>query len=140
MDDMFGAGSETTTTTMRWAFLFFAHWPEVQDKAYETMVKEFGTDRLPVLSDRQSLTYVDAIVHEVLRMACIAPFAVPHKTTCDTTLGGYDIPKDTQVCFYFIVLSHLYVSKFYSTILSYISNALLGRVECTYLFICNDLY
>lgn len=115
MDDMFGAGSETTTTTMRWAFLFFAHWPEVQDKAYETMVNEFGTDRLPVLNDRQSLPYVDAIVHEVLRMACIAPFAVPHKTTCDTSLAGYDIPKDTQVCVDFLCfLSFFYVSKLYS--------------------------
>ena len=97
MDDMFGAGSETTTTTMRWAFLFFAHWPSVQDKAYESMVEKIGTERLPVIADRQDLPYVDAIVHEVLRMACIAPFAVPHKTTCDTTLGGYNIEKDTQV-------------------------------------------
>ncbi len=103
MDDMFGAGSETTTTTMRWAFLFFAHWPDVQDKAYDTMVKQIGHERLPTLSDRSSLQYVDAIVHEVLRMACIAPFAVPHKTTCDTTLGGYKIAKDTQVNYHYLI-------------------------------------
>ena len=94
---MFGAGSETTTTTMRWAFLLFAHWPEVQDKAFETMLEKMGSTRLPTVNDRPDLPYVDAIVHEVLRMACIAPFAVPHKTTCDTTLAGYKIAKDTQV-------------------------------------------
>eukprot|EP00794_Sanderia_malayensis_P009725 gene9725-10716_t len=99
MDDMFGAGSETTTTTMRWAFLFFAHWPEVQDKAYHTIMAEIGPGRLPTANDRPNLPYVDAVVHEVLRMACIAPFAVPHKTTCDTTLAGYQIKKDTQIFF-----------------------------------------
>lgn len=25
------------------------------------------------------------------------PLSLPHKATCDTTLGGYDVPKDTML-------------------------------------------
>ncbi|XP_070190208.1 cytochrome P450 2D4-like [Littorina saxatilis] len=38
-----------------------------------------------------------AVVYETLRLGVVAPTAIPHKTLCDTSVGGYDIPKDTMV-------------------------------------------
>ncbi|XP_057300618.1 steroid 17-alpha-hydroxylase/17,20 lyase-like isoform X2 [Hydractinia symbiolongicarpus] len=99
LDDMVGAGSETTTTVLRWSVVYLVNSPESQEKCYQEIMNVIGKERLPVLSDRLSLPYVDAFVHETLRMSSIAPMFVPHKTTCDTTLAGYSIPKDTQVIF-----------------------------------------
>ena len=105
MDDMFGAGLETTTTTVRWGMLYLTHWPEVQDKAYKYLMNVVGQDRLPTYDDKPSLPYLEAVVHEILRMGCIAPFAVPHKATKDATLSGFDIPKNTQVRLYNLLSS-----------------------------------
>lgn len=99
LDDMIGAGSETTLTVMRWSVLYLLLHQDIQQKCYEEIIAKVGTTRLPGYKDRAQLTYVMAFVHETLRMGSIAPLAVPHKTTCDTSLGGYEIPKDTQVIF-----------------------------------------
>ena len=97
LDDMFGAGSETTVTVLRWTILYLVKFPEVQEKCCQEMERMLEEGRAAVLSDRPSLPYLDATIHEILRLSSIAPFAVPHKTTCDTSLSGYSIPKDTQV-------------------------------------------
>ena len=36
-------------------------------------------------------------MYELLRYISHVPMLVPHATMEDTTLGGYTIPKDTQV-------------------------------------------
>ena len=41
------------------------------------------------LEHRSHLNYTDAFLHEVLRMQPIAPLAMPHTTTCDTSVGMY---------------------------------------------------
>ena len=50
------------------------------------------------------LPYINAIVLELFRFKHFAPFGIPHHTTKDTTLGGYNIPKNTQVMFNFHAL------------------------------------
>ncbi len=41
--------------------------PEVQTKAQEEIDRVIGSGRLPDLSDRPKLPYIDAILNEVLR-------------------------------------------------------------------------
>ena len=97
LDDMIGAGSETTTTVLRWSLVYLVNFPDLQEKCFEQIKKAVGTDRIPTIQDKPSLPYVEAFLHETLRMSSIAPMAVPHKTTCDTSIGGYKLPKDTKV-------------------------------------------
>lgn len=99
LDDMIGAGSETTVTVLRWSVLYLVLHQEIQQKCFDEIKEKIGTEQLPACKDRASLNYTMAFVHETLRMSSIAPMAVPHKTTRDTSIGGYAIPKDTQVIF-----------------------------------------
>ncbi|XP_039286576.1 probable cytochrome P450 303a1 [Nilaparvata lugens] len=95
--DLFMAGSETTSKTLGFGFLYMLLQPEIQDKAYEEIVRVIGRDRLPLLSDRPNMPYVEAIVLESLRMFMGRAVAIPHRALRDTKLMGYTIPKDTMV-------------------------------------------
>ncbi len=56
--------------------------PDIQRKAQDEVDKVVGTDRLPEMSDRDSLPYVNRIMREALRFAPVAPssFIVLTKT------------------------------------------------------------
>ncbi|KAK7503047.1 hypothetical protein BaRGS_00005673, partial [Batillaria attramentaria] len=95
--DLFGAGTETTSNAIRWTVAYFLHHPHVQDKCYQEIVNVIGTDRKPEMTDRQEMTYLEATIMEVLRIADIVPMSLPHSTSCDVTLAGYTIPKDAFI-------------------------------------------
>ena len=99
LHDAFTAGSETTTTALRWANLLLVRNPEAQQKAADELAKIVGPDRKPQLSDRDQLHYVRAVINEVLRISSVIPLGVPHKTTCETKVAGHRIPKGTQILF-----------------------------------------
>lgn len=44
-----------------------------------------------------SMPYTEATLREIMRFETLVPSSVPHRTLCDTTLGGFKIPKDTIV-------------------------------------------
>ena len=73
--------------------------PEIQKKMADDIIKVLGK-REPHLKDRQSLPYIEAAILEVFRYTTILPLNIPHYTTQDTSLNGYDIPKDTRVRFF----------------------------------------
>ena len=99
ISDIFTAGFETTSSALRWVIAYLVRYPDVQARAYEEIGHVVGRDRLPVLEDRCHLPYLEAVIAECLRITFVVPLSIPHKTTCDTQLAGYDIPKDTMVLF-----------------------------------------
>ncbi|XP_019614760.1 PREDICTED: cytochrome P450 2D6-like [Branchiostoma belcheri] len=94
--DLFIAGSESTATTLRWATLLLLVNPEVQERVQQELDAVLGQGQASVL-DRTSLPYTQATIQEILRYRPSATFSLPHATTADTTLQGYDIPAGTQV-------------------------------------------
>nr|QSD59122.1 CYP3681A1 [Diaphanosoma celebensis]QST15080.1 CYP370C11 protein [Diaphanosoma celebensis] len=98
--NLFVAGGETTSTTLRWAVLLLAYHPEVQRRMQEEIDRVIGAERLPTLNDREQMPYTDAVIHEVQRFGDIAPMGVFHTNRNDVDFGGYIIPKDTLVMGY----------------------------------------
>ncbi|XP_048108790.1 cytochrome P450 2J6-like isoform X2 [Alosa alosa] len=95
--DLFVAGSETTSTTLRWSFLYMAKYPEVQEKVQAEIDRVIGQSRLPTMADRADMPYTDAVIHEIQRIGNIAPLGLPRYTTKDVQLGDYLIPKGTEI-------------------------------------------
>ncbi|CAH6790546.1 cytochrome P450 2J3 [Phodopus roborovskii] len=95
--DLFFAGTETTSTTLRWALLCMALYPEAQEKVHAEIDRVIGLGRQPRTADRESMPYTNAVIHEVQRMGNIIPLNVPREVTTDSTLAGFHLPKGTMV-------------------------------------------
>ncbi|NXG41960.1 CP2DE protein, partial [Psilopogon haemacephalus] len=95
--DLFTAGSETTSTTLRWAVLFMLLHPKIQSKVQDEIDKVIGRDRPPTMADQANMPYTNAVIHEVQRYGDIVPAGLPHMTYRDTELQGFFIPKGTTV-------------------------------------------
>uniref|UniRef100_A0A8C5QBF5 Uncharacterized protein n=1 Tax=Leptobrachium leishanense TaxID=445787 RepID=A0A8C5QBF5_9ANUR len=95
--DLFIAGTETTSTTLRWASLFMMLNPEVQSKVHVEIDKVIGKERKPTMADVIEMPYTNAVIHEIQRCGDITPLALPHMTYRDTEIQGYFIPKGTTI-------------------------------------------
>ncbi|KAM9339419.1 cytochrome P450 2K1-like [Symphorus nematophorus] len=103
--NLFAAGTDTTATTLRWALLYMAKYPKIQDQVQEELSKVIGSRQVQV-EDRKNLPFTDAVIHETQRLANIVPMAVPHRTSQDVNFQGYFIKKGTTI--YPLLTSVLY--------------------------------
>ncbi|XP_051020359.1 cytochrome P450 2J6 isoform X2 [Acomys russatus] len=95
--DLFFAGTETTSHTLRWALLYMALYPEVQEKVQAEIDRVIGKKRPASLADRESMPYTNAVIHEVQRMGNIVPLNVPREVAVDTNLGGFHLTKEREL-------------------------------------------
>eukprot|EP00075_Anas_platyrhynchos_P001016 XP_005014115.2 cytochrome P450 2K6 [Anas platyrhynchos] len=94
--NLFAAGTDTTSTTLRWGLLLMMKYPEIQKKVQDEIEQVLGSNP-PRTEHRTQMPYTDAVIHEIQRFANILPLNLPHETTEDVTLKGYFIPKGTYV-------------------------------------------
>ncbi|KAM3620517.1 uncharacterized protein V6R79_024781 [Siganus canaliculatus] len=95
--DLFGAGTETTTTTLHWGLRYMMYYPHIQEKVHEEIDAVIGSSRQPSVSDRENMPYTNAVIHEIQRMGNIIPLNVVRMATKDVTVGKYTIPKGSMV-------------------------------------------
>ncbi|KAJ3521002.1 hypothetical protein NMY22_g12499 [Coprinellus aureogranulatus] len=91
------AGADTSVSSATALLLVLATHPDVQKKAQDEIDAVIGADRLPLVTDRPSLPYLEAVLKEVGRWYTVAPLGLSHATTADDEYGGYFIPKGTLV-------------------------------------------
>jgi len=102
---IFVAGSNTTLATTRVALFNLISNPHVLMKAREELDRVVGTDRLPSLTDRPKLRYIEYIVEETTRWRPLSPVGIPHKSIEDDIYEGMFIPKGTFVYYNTYALS-----------------------------------
>jgi len=94
---LYGAGADTSVSTLTSFYLAMSVCPEVQKKAQEEIDRVVGKSRLPTFSDRENLPYVEAIVKEILRWLPVAPLGMPHAADEENLFKGYRIPKGSVI-------------------------------------------
>jgi cytochrome P450 len=95
MGELFAAGTETTSTALRWFVLFMIRNTDVQDKMRKEVYDVIGSSRFPSMADKPRLPFCEAVINEVLRKGTVTPLSLPHGLTSDLQYKGFTIPKDT---------------------------------------------
>lgn len=95
---LFGAGSDTTASTLCTAFLALVTHPDTLRAAHKELDDTIGSQRSPCFDDQAQLPYLRAFVKEVLRWRPVAVLGgTPHASTQDDMYDGYFIPARTTV-------------------------------------------
>ena len=95
--NIFYAGIQATRHTLRYAILHMVAYPDIQSKVQDELDAVIGANALPQLKHRPDLGYTEAVFRESMRLSSVIPTGIPHRALTDTTIGDYDVPKDTMV-------------------------------------------
>ncbi|GKU91568.1 hypothetical protein SLEP1_g5428 [Rubroshorea leprosula] len=97
--EFLNGGTDTTGTAIEWGIARLIDNPDVQSKLYEEIKSTVG-DRKVEEQDVEKMTYLQAVVKELLRKHPPTFFVLTHAVTEPTTLAGYDIPTDVNLEIY----------------------------------------
>lgn len=95
---LFGAGSDTTASTLCSGILMLITNPDTLKAAHAELDAVVGQDRLPTFADENSLPYINALCSEILRIRPVAVLGgTPHANSESDIYQGYYIPKGTNI-------------------------------------------
>ncbi|KAL1836797.1 hypothetical protein VTJ49DRAFT_4639 [Mycothermus thermophilus] len=96
--NLFGAGADTSSSTLVTFILACCAFPEPMKKAQAEIDRVVGPDRSPHWDDSPNLPYVNAFVKEVFRWRSVAIIGgQPHSPTQDDVYNGWLIPAGSWV-------------------------------------------
>ncbi|KAK9995869.1 hypothetical protein SO802_020555 [Lithocarpus litseifolius] len=90
-------GTNTSAITLEWAMTNLLNHPTILKKARDEIDSQIGEEKLIEESDVSKLHYLRSIISETLRLYPTAPLLVPHMSSADCTIGGYDVPSGTML-------------------------------------------
>ncbi|XP_077203928.1 cytochrome P450 2J2-like [Paroedura picta] len=95
--DLFIAGTETTSLTLRWALLLMANHPDIQDKVHKEIEDVLESSQLFRYQDQKKLPYTNAVIHEIQRFQYILLVGLARQCSKDVNMCGFFIPKGALV-------------------------------------------
>ncbi|PON93625.1 Cytochrome P450, E-class, group I [Trema orientale] len=95
--DIITAGMDTIAISVEWAMAQLVKNPRVQHKAQEELDRVIGPGRAMSESDFPNLSYLQCVAKEALRLHPPTPLMLPHKASANVKVGGFDIPRGTNV-------------------------------------------
>ncbi|XP_023733572.1 cytochrome P450 Tp4149 [Lactuca sativa] len=94
--DVFAAGTDTTFASLVWSISELLRHPRAMEKLKQEVTKIAQGRSMILEKDLENMQYLKAVIKETLRMYPPIPLLIPHESTEDVKLLGYDIPAGTQ--------------------------------------------
>ncbi|XP_048366845.1 cytochrome P450 2C11-like [Sphaerodactylus townsendi] len=95
--DLFVAGTETASSTLRYILMILVEHPTVQAKIHEEIDQVIGRERAPSMKDRLQMPYTEAVLHEAQRFMDLVPLGFTRLVKEDIQLRGFTIPKGATI-------------------------------------------
>ncbi|URE45600.1 cytochrome P450 [Musa troglodytarum] len=94
--EILAAGIDTSAVTMERAMCLLLIHPEVLHAARAELDAKIGQGRMAE-EDIPNLPFLNFIINETLRLYPAVPLLMPHESSQDCTVGGYDVPHGTML-------------------------------------------
>uniref|UniRef100_A0A803PSH3 Cytochrome P450 n=1 Tax=Cannabis sativa TaxID=3483 RepID=A0A803PSH3_CANSA len=91
------AGSDTSAVTLEWAMSNLLNHPCILQKVRDELDSQVGQQQLLEESNLTKLSYLRNVIFETLRLYPAAPLLIPHYSSSDCTISGFDVPRNTMV-------------------------------------------
>ncbi|KAI1730109.1 cytochrome p450 domain-containing protein [Ditylenchus destructor] len=95
--DLYSAGQETTSNTLRFLILYMMLYPEIQRKMQEELVQSADDNNWIKYEDRLKFPYTNAVIYETQRCCNLLAQNLNHRTTRDVEIRGHKIRKHTLI-------------------------------------------
>lgn len=91
------AGTDTSYTVLEWAMAELLRNPGAMERVQREVREITGGKPMATEDDVAQMSYLRAVIKEVLRLHPPAPLLLPRESMEDTQLQGYDVPRKTRV-------------------------------------------
>ncbi|PON84718.1 Cytochrome P450, E-class, group I [Trema orientale] len=91
------AGTDTSAITIEWAMALLLNHPNAMQKVWVEIDSNVGRDCLVDDSDLPKLNYLQNVINQTIRLFPSVLVILPHESTHDCTISGFDIPKGTML-------------------------------------------
>ncbi|KAL6874084.1 hypothetical protein ACP4OV_014166 [Aristida adscensionis] len=95
--DIFGAGSETSATTLEWAIAELVKNPKAMRRATAEVRRAFEGEATVAEQGLGELRYLQLVVRETFRLHAPVPLLLPRESQEPCRVLGYDVPKGATV-------------------------------------------
>jgi len=91
------AGYQTTSSALAYTTHLFSVYPDIQEKVYQEVMDNIGMDEDITYDNVNSLTYMELVINESLRMYPPLPLLVSREVKETTVINGHTLPENAVV-------------------------------------------